>query len=177
FTVPADTFGPSSALTLAASMADGSALPNWMNFDAVTGTFSGTPPSDANGLVLLKVLASDGATAVANLFSLDVVPVNDAPVVVNGGNVSLATINENQANPGGMILATLLTGLFSDVADEVPGGSHANALAGVAIYSNPATPAGVWEWSSDGTNWHAIATDLSDSNALVLEASTSVRFV
>src|SRR6185436_8827947 len=124
-----------------------------------------------------KVVASDRTTAAANLFSLDVVPVNDAPVVVNGGNVSLPTINENQANPGGMILATLLTGLFSDVADEVPGGSHANALAGVAIYSNPANPAGVWEWSSDGTNWHAIATDLSDSNALVLEASTRVRFV
>ena len=177
FTVPTDTFGPNSGLTLAASMADGSPLPNWMAFDAATATFSGTLPPDANGSVQLKVVASDGNSAAANFFTLDVAPVNDAPVVANGGNVSLTTINENDVNPDGATVAALLTGHFSDVADEVPGGSHANALAGVAIYSNPANPAGVWEWSSDGTSWHPIATDLSDSNALVLDASTRVRFV
>ena len=177
FTVPTDTFGPNSGLTLAASMADGSPLPNWMAFDAATATFSGTLPPDANGSVQLKVVASDGNSAAANFFTLDVAPVNDAPVVANGGNVSLTTINENNVNPDGATVAALLTGHFSDVADEVPGGSHANTLAGVAIYSNPANSAGVWEWSSDGTSWHPIATDLSDSNALVLDASTRIRFV
>ena len=146
------------------------------NFDAATATFNGTPPADANGSLQLKVVATDGESSAENFFTLNVNSVNDAPVVVNGANVSLPTINENNANPGGAKLAALLTGHFSDATDEVPQGSRANALAGLAIYSNPANPAGVWEWSSDGTTWHPVATDLSDSNALVLEASTKIRF-
>ncbi|WP_418903715.1 putative Ig domain-containing protein, partial [Pokkaliibacter plantistimulans] len=31
------------SLTLSATLADGSALPSWLSFDASTGTFSGTP--------------------------------------------------------------------------------------------------------------------------------------
>ncbi|HEY7230141.1 MAG TPA: putative Ig domain-containing protein, partial [Pseudolabrys sp.] len=178
FVVPPDTFSGlnNATLTLAASMVDGSPLPNWLSFDAPTATFHGTTPQNANGSVQLQVVATDGQSSIADLFTLNVVPVNDAPIVVNG-DVSLPTINENTGNPAGATLATLLNGHFSDQADEVPDGSHANLLAGIAIYSNPANPAGVWEWSVDGTTWNSIATDLSDSHALVLDTSTKIRFV
>ncbi|WP_324770836.1 putative Ig domain-containing protein, partial [Pokkaliibacter plantistimulans] len=46
FTLPASTFSDVDAgdsLTLSATLADGSALPGWLSFDAATGTFSGTP--------------------------------------------------------------------------------------------------------------------------------------
>ena len=138
FKIPANTFSDPerSSLTFAVALAGGAPLPNWLSFNSTTGTFSGTPPLNANGSVPLEVVASDGTASVANLFTLNVLPVNDSPVVVNGDHASLTTINENNVNPGGATLAQLLTGHFSDAADEVPGGSHANTLAGVAIYSN-----------------------------------------
>ena len=81
FTIPANTFSDAegSPLTLAATQAGGAPLPNWLNFDPATGTFSGTPPLNANGSVPLEVVASDGNSSVANLFTLNVIPVNDAP--------------------------------------------------------------------------------------------------
>ncbi|MFN3628594.1 MAG: putative Ig domain-containing protein [Casimicrobiaceae bacterium] len=52
------------ALTYAATLADGSALPAWLSFDAATGTFSGTPT--AAGSVQLRVTATDLAGASAS---------------------------------------------------------------------------------------------------------------
>ena len=46
FTVPPASFSDvdvGDSLTLSASLADGSALPAWLSFDATTSTFSGTP--------------------------------------------------------------------------------------------------------------------------------------
>ena len=45
FTVPSGSFADAdSDLTYTATLADGSALPSWLSFDATTQTFSGTPP-------------------------------------------------------------------------------------------------------------------------------------
>ena len=68
FTVPANAFTDADAgdsLSYAARLADGSVLPAWLGFDAPTRTLSGTPPSDAGGLLTLRVNATDtgGATA------------------------------------------------------------------------------------------------------------------
>jgi hypothetical protein len=54
-----------------------------VTFNAVTRTFSGTPPLNFNGAIDLKVTASDGAVSVSDTFRLTITPVNDAPVVVN----------------------------------------------------------------------------------------------
>jgi len=67
-------------LALTATMADGSALPNWLTF--TNGVFSGTPPQDVFGQVNLMVTASDGQSSVAVIFTLTVRSVNDAPVAV-----------------------------------------------------------------------------------------------
>ena len=71
------------ALTFSASLANGSALPSWLSFDAATRRFTGTPPTDFNGLVDVQVTASDGALSVSDAFQLTVTPVNDAPVVTS----------------------------------------------------------------------------------------------
>jgi VCBS repeat-containing protein len=80
FQVPAGTFTDvDSALTYTASLSDGVELPSWLDFDAATQTFSGTPPLHFSGELELKVSATDGTIPVSRTFKLSVTPVNDAP--------------------------------------------------------------------------------------------------
>ncbi|PPC74205.1 Ig family protein, partial [Pokkaliibacter plantistimulans] len=83
FTVPAGTFSDvdvSDSLTYTATLADGSALPSWLSFNAATRTFSGTPTNNDVGAISIKVTATDGSNAsVSSSFSLTVTNVNDAP--------------------------------------------------------------------------------------------------
>lgn len=65
------------ALTITATMADGSALPAWLAFDGTT--FTGTPPLQFNGLVALVLQASDGRATTIQPLAIVVTPVNDAP--------------------------------------------------------------------------------------------------
>ncbi|MER9397476.1 Ig-like domain-containing protein [Mesorhizobium sp. M0615] len=82
FTLPALVFKDpdGDALTLSATIATGEPLPGWLSFDASTLTFSGTPPLNFNGVLGLKVTASDGELSAFDTFNLTVTPVNDAPV-------------------------------------------------------------------------------------------------
>ena len=67
FTMPQDAFRDVDAgdvLTYTATLADGSALPDWLAFDATTGTFSGTPATVGN--YALRVTATDQAGAQAS---------------------------------------------------------------------------------------------------------------
>ncbi|WP_298189811.1 putative Ig domain-containing protein [Novosphingobium sp.] len=99
YTIPAGTFSDpdGDTLSLSATLANGSALPTWLVFDADTGTFSGTPPKDYNGQIALKVTATDGEYSVSDSFTLSVTPVNDAPVITSGGGGAEAdyTVLEN----------------------------------------------------------------------------------
>ena len=81
--VPAGTFTDPNGdtLTLSATLANGSPLPTWLNFDPTTGTFSGTPGNADVGSLSIKVSASDGSASVSTTFALTVTNVNDAPVV------------------------------------------------------------------------------------------------
>jgi len=85
FTLPADAFSDADgdALTYMATLADGSALPTWLSFNAASRSFSGTPPLNFNGTLSVKVTASDGTATVSDNFNLAVTPANDAPVVAN----------------------------------------------------------------------------------------------
>jgi Ca2+-binding RTX toxin-like protein len=72
----------SSTLTYAATLAGGQALPAWISFNAETRGFTGTPPRDFNGLVDVEVTASDGNLSTSDVFTLNITPVNDAPVII-----------------------------------------------------------------------------------------------
>ncbi|MGD9685492.1 MAG: putative Ig domain-containing protein [Desulfobacter sp.] len=83
--LPANLFSDidaGDALTLSAALSDGSALPEWLSFDAATGTFSGTPGNDDVGSLNLNIIATDlaGATITTG-FTLNVANTNDAPMV------------------------------------------------------------------------------------------------
>ncbi|WP_298303281.1 tandem-95 repeat protein, partial [uncultured Erythrobacter sp.] len=79
--VPTDTFTDvdGDALALTATLGDGSELPAWLSFDGTA--FTGTPPQDFNGSLGLTVTASDGELSVSDSFTLNIDPVNDAPVL------------------------------------------------------------------------------------------------
>ena len=66
FLIPADTFNfigdidESNTITLSAIMLDGSALPDWLVFDANTGRFHGTAPEGFEGTLNIRIVAFDG---------------------------------------------------------------------------------------------------------------------
>lgn len=79
FQLPADIFvdADGDLLQLAATLATGDRLPDWINFDAKTGTFTGIPPEDFSGAIGLEVTASDGSKSATAFFTLFIDEDND----------------------------------------------------------------------------------------------------
>lgn len=80
YTVSSTAFSdPDAGDTLAygASLADGTALPSWLVFNAGTRVFSGTPPAGSAGKISLRVTARDpGNLSVSDVFDLTINVVN-----------------------------------------------------------------------------------------------------
>jgi len=131
FVVPADAFADIDAgdsLGYAATREDGSALPSWLSFDAVTRAFSGTPTNSDVGSLSITVKATDVAGAsVSQQFSMAVANVNDAPT----GTVGVG---------GTAIQGQTLTA--SNTLADIDG------LGSIGYQ---------WQSSTDGTTWSAIS--------------------
>jgi Ca2+-binding RTX toxin-like protein len=112
WTVPADAFSDpdiGDTLTYAATLEDGSALPDWLSFDADTRTFSGNPGNAEVGLLSIRVTATDAAGAsVSDTFDLAVANTNDAPVLAN-------PIADQQATEDTAFSLTLPADAFVDI--------------------------------------------------------------
>ncbi|MGH8634540.1 MAG: putative Ig domain-containing protein, partial [Burkholderiales bacterium] len=112
FTVPTNTFADVDAgdtLTYSATLADGSALPAWLTFNAATQTFGGTPANEDVRTVGVRVTATDGASAsVSDVFDLTVANTNDTPVL---GQV----ITDQSLRVGVAFDFTLPTDAFRDI--------------------------------------------------------------
>lgn len=150
YTIPAGSFSDvdGSALTLSATLADGSALPAWLSFEPAAGRFSGTPPRNFNGALDLRVTASDGALTVSDTFRLSVTPVNDAPTaaadsgfVTDEGvplTIAAATLLANDGDVDGdaLQIATVGSAQHGTVALNDAGNVVFTPAAG---YSGPAS--------------------------------------
>jgi Ca2+-binding RTX toxin-like protein len=82
--LPGDAFSDPQGRVLhfTASLQNGDALPSWLNFDANTGQFTGTPANDQVGILQIRVTATnDAGLSVSDLLALSVLNTNDAPVV------------------------------------------------------------------------------------------------
>jgi uncharacterized delta-60 repeat protein len=82
--VPAPSFvdPDGDALTYSATRSNGTALPSWLSFDALTRTFSGTPGNADVGILGLKVTATDaGGLSASSSFNLTVANTNDIPIL------------------------------------------------------------------------------------------------
>jgi hypothetical protein len=99
FQFAANTFSDADVgdtLTYSAQLADGSALPSWLSFDATTRTFSGTPENGDVGTISIDVIANDGnGGTVTATFAIVIANTNDAPIVANP--IPNQTANEDAA--------------------------------------------------------------------------------
>ena len=112
--VPEDAFADvdGDALTLTASVADGSPLPEGIVVDGFT--IRGRLPTDFFGAVDILVTASDGSAEASDVFTLTVNPVDDVPTalddrfVANAGSrieFSAGTLEGNDIDPDGDTLS------------------------------------------------------------------------
>lgn len=110
FIPPGDAFNDpdGDSLTFDATLADGSPLPDWLTFDAATGTLSGTPDNGDVGQLLLRFGATDteGESAFQEM-TLTVLNVNDAPLATH-------SLPDQQAQGGKTWSYTLPEGSFAD---------------------------------------------------------------
>lgn len=130
YVVPATSFSDpdNDSLSYSARLADGSALPAWLSFNASNLTFSGTPTSTAAGNYNVLVKATDPSGAsVSDSFALAVA---DAPANTITGTNNGETLN-------GTTGADLILGLGGDDtikagtgADTVDGGAGRDSLYG-----------------------------------------------
>ena len=193
FTVPTGTFtdADGDALTYTATLADGSALPSWLSFNAATRTFSGTPPQYLAGNVDIRVAASDGSLAASDVFSLGI-PILWQPITGDGGPNTLQGTGANEHLQGLSAADTLLGFAGDDVLD---GGTGPDTMTGGAgddsyVVDDPgdvvtevaragfAAPAG---WTIKGTadfdkdgDTDVVVTDGSSRNEVWLLANGAV---
>ncbi|UVL01136.1 M10 family metallopeptidase C-terminal domain-containing protein [Pseudomonas sp. B21-048] len=123
YAVPATSFTDpnNDSLSYTATLADGSALPAWLSFNATNLTFSGTPTSTASGNYNVLVNATDPTGAsVSDSFALVVA---DAPANTITGTNNAETLN-------GTAGADLILGLGGN--DTIKAGTGADIVDGGA---------------------------------------------
>ncbi len=134
-----------------------------------------TPTPDVNGAETLTITTDDGSATDVDNVAISVAAVNDAPTVAGDGTENTADIVEDTPSPVGESVAALFGGQYSDAADQVSGGSSADAFAGVAVTANGSNPvAGQWQYFN-GVVWVNIGP-ASNGAAVLLAAATAIRF-
>ena len=137
FTVPAGAFDDADifigdSLAFGATLADGSALPSWLSFDAGTRTFSGTPANGDVGTISVRLTATDeSGRSVADEFDFTVTNTNDAPTLAS-------PIADQSARDTVAFSFTLPADTFVDVDAGDALTYSTNALPGWLSF-NPAT--------------------------------------
>jgi ketosteroid isomerase-like protein len=115
FNLPENTFSDPDAgdtLTLSARLSDSSDLPDWLTFNAATGTFTGTPGNADTGTANITVTATDAAGATASDSFNITVEGNPPPVVA-------APIPDRTATEDTLFSFTLPAGTFTDEGDTL----------------------------------------------------------
>ncbi|RDV07388.1 tandem-95 repeat protein [Sphingorhabdus pulchriflava] len=110
--IPANAFVDvdGDALSFAAVLADGSALPSWLNFNGTR--FAGAPPADFTGALVVRLTASDGNFAAEQLFNISVALENAAPSVAQ-------TLYDWQISEDENVNIVLREGVFRDADGDM----------------------------------------------------------
>jgi uncharacterized delta-60 repeat protein len=127
-TIPADRFvDPNGdALIFSAAQTDGSALPGWLVFDAVTRSFSGTAPG-GSGDVHIRVTATDpGGLSVSNAYWIYT---NTAPNVVGPAGV----VSLNITNPFGFSGSDIATAISLQADGKILLTGSTSAIGDTAV--------------------------------------------
>jgi hypothetical protein len=133
------------------------------NPSAGTRVFTLTQIQDSGGS-----LNGGADTSALNIASMvNVVPVNDAPVLAPVAP-TLTSITEDQTSNAGQTVASIVGASISDV--------DSGAVQGIAI-TGLASGNGTWQYSTNGgSTWTAVGA-VNNTSALLLRSSDLVRFV
>ncbi|AFZ24601.1 Ca2+-binding protein, RTX toxin [Cylindrospermum stagnale PCC 7417] len=122
FSIPENTFSDidiGDSLSYTAIKEDGSPLPNWLNFNPTTRTFTGTPTLADVGLLNIKVIVTDTSRATAsdtfvlNIRNLTGTP-NDDTIIGTAHNDKIEGLGGNDTLDGGAGVDTLIGGTGND---------------------------------------------------------------
>ncbi len=166
FTLPAGIFSDADDdwLHVSATLADGVPLPAWLAFDRFTGHFTGTPPTDFIGALVIRVEVTDGLASASHQFNLTIAAQNYAPI---------AAADDGFSTPAGTALSIAASALLdndSDInGDALTIQSVGNAIGGTvalqpdgSVLFMPATnftgPAEFTYTVDDGAGGEATAT-------------------
>lgn len=134
FELPEGTFSDidGDVPTYTATLADGTALPKWLSFDAATSTstFSDTPPRGLAGPLVLRVTASDGSLFADATFTLEITPANDAPTFTGSPELASGAVGSLAA-----AYSQDLSTLFTDANGDALTFTAADLPAGFALGS------------------------------------------
>ncbi|MEP1095878.1 MAG: putative Ig domain-containing protein [Cyclobacteriaceae bacterium] len=159
FLVPTNTFDDinvADTQTLSATLAGGEALPSWLIFDAGTNEFNGTPANDDVGTISVEVTATDAdGLSVSDVFDLEVVNVNDAPI--------LAAIGSQNGNEG-----VELTFTVSATDVDLPANTLTFSLdatsTGKGMTIDSSTGAFIWTPDESQVGTHTVIVTVSDGS-------------
>lgn len=98
--------------------------------------------------------------------TITITSVNDAPTLTNGATVSLPATNEDTTSSATSVSTLLAAANAADV--------DTGAVLGMAVTS--VNGYGTWQYSTNGTTWTNFGS-VSSTNALLLTASTQIRYV
>ncbi len=168
---------------------------NWVNVsanqsitaaDIAAGRLRFVPATNTAGVTQFTFQVQDtGGTANGGV-NLDASPNTFAIRVLTGPNtaptltsdLTLVSSAEDNFSPTPRTISQLVSDSGANVFSDPDASAVLKGLAIVGNSANAATQ-GVWQYSTDGANWYAVGTvgDNASSLALVLSASTQVRFV
>ena len=158
FELPGGSFAAPSGQTLSytASQPGGSALPSWLSFNPLSGTFSGISPSSVGvqGVVVTATASGGGQAAEAfHIYSTAPAPVLQGDIRTSAGSdLAFGLPSNSYADPAG---GTLSYAASSPDGSALPSWLRfdpaSGAFSGVTPDGSTATPVMVTATSSEGT--------------------------
>ncbi|AWB66998.1 hypothetical protein C2869_11365 [Saccharobesus litoralis] len=141
-------------------------LPSWLVFDATTRTLSGTPTNKDVGKTSIHLAVSDGTITVDQIFDLDVVNVNDAPLAASD-----PSLTANEDTPLVIALDAYVSDV--DVGDSFTITSAAAINGSVTIEGSALTYTPITDFSGADS----VAYMIQDSAGAVASASIAITVV
>lgn len=153
YTIPSGSFADPDSddlLTYSATLANGSALPSWLSFNASTRQFSGIAPINGSSTTSIKVIAKDrGGLIVSDVFDI-FVSVKDSTLTGSSGVDTLTGRSGNDVLNGGAGNDTLIGNAGNDRLDGGTGNDTMRGGTGNDTYVVDSTSDVITENAGEG---------------------------
>ena len=183
-----DVDSTASQIAYIATLADGSALPSWLDFDRTTRTFSGTPPYSANTSTLsIQVTGTDQGDlpATTSTFTLSIAKPaaptaadNSAAATEAGGIANATPGSDPSGNVMGNDTGSGITVTRADKGASL-GGTVQTIAAGTSSSTSPTSIAGTYGsllLGADGSYRYSVDNANADVQALNVNGTLAEVF-